>query len=237
MPLLSAKELPRLYFELARIGARAEGRRLPWRRGKLGPEQLVVLAVDASREDPRLLWIVVELLARAYDRFDPLLLRRAAAAAHFPAALGVAFEFALAARPSQELGDVADFVTRRLPMARGESFFMGSHAFGGVLARRETEESLSEYKRWGYFSREAPIAKELASRARGTLGPSERQNVLRRLAEAESGFTLADYVAALGGRASRRQASRDLALAPFLRREGATRGSRYRLARPATGPR
>lgn len=226
---LAPGEVPRLYFELARLGARAEGRNVPWHLGKLSPEETLVLAADASRQDARLLWVLVDLLARAYERFHPLLLRRAALNGRFPAALGVAFEFAKEARPSQELSDMADFVTKRLPRAGGEAFFIGTHALGGTLARREAEESLKEYKRWGYLSREVPLAKELGSSARGHLGAAERQNVLRRVAEARESFSLSDYLDALGGRASVRQASRDLAQAPFLEKRGTTRGARYRL--------
>jgi hypothetical protein len=59
-------------------------------------------------------------------------------------------------------------------------------------------------------------------------------NLLRCLVERQGAVTLGDYLAALRGRASRRQASRDLATAPFLARTGATRGTRYRLTRKPT---
>jgi hypothetical protein len=227
---LEERELPRLYHELAAVGARAEGRPSPWRLGKPSPEELVVLAAQAARQDPRLLWVLVELLARGYDRFNPLALRRALAAARWPAALGVALEFARRVARSSELDDVAAFVMAWVAPAPGERFFLGTRAFGGKLARRDVEESLAEYRRWGYFSREEPIAKELGGRAHGTLGPRERLNLLRRLAERQGSMTLRDYLEALRGRASRRQASRDLARASFLVRTGATRGTRYRLA-------
>jgi hypothetical protein len=233
---LDERELPRLYHELARLGARTEGRPVPWRFGSLGPEELVVVAAQAARQEPRLLWALVELLARRYDRLDPLKLRRALASARWPAALGVALDFARRVARSPELDDVAAFVVARLPRARGERFFLGTRAFGGALARRDVEETLAEYARWGYFSREEPLAKELGGAVRGTLGPRERRNLLRRLAERGGSFGMADYLAALAGRASRRQASRDLAAAGFLERTGSTRGARYAL-RPARATR
>jgi hypothetical protein len=229
---LDEQELPRLYHELARLGARTEGRAVPWRFGTLAPVELVVVAAQVARQEPRLLWALVELLARGYDRLDPLKLRRALAAARWPAALGVALEFARRVARSPELDDVAAFVAARVPRARGERFFLGTRAFGGALARRDVEESLAEYARWGYFSREEPISKELGVTLRGTLGPRERRNLLRRLAERGGTFGMADYLAALAGRASRRQASRDLAAAGFLERSGSTRGARYALRPP-----
>jgi hypothetical protein len=114
-----------------------------------------------------------------------------------------------------------------LAHAAGERFFLGTRSFAGQLARRDVEESLAEYRRWGYFSREEPIAKELGGAAHGTLGPRERMNLLRRLVERKGSVALQDYLSALRGRASRRQASRDLATASFLRRVGATRGAAY----------
>ncbi len=213
-----------------KLGARAEGPRTRWRFGQPSPEEIVVLTAQASRHEPRLLWVLVDLLARGYDRFDPLKLRRALERARWPAALGVAFEFARRVARSRELDDVAAFVTARVAPAPGERFFLGTRAFAGELARRDVEESLAEYRKWGYFSREEPIAKELGAAAHGTLGPRERLNLLRRLAERQGSLTLRDYLAALRGRASRRQASRDLSSAAFLVQTGATRGARYRLA-------
>lgn len=223
-------ELTRLYHELARLGARAEGAPVPWRFGDPGPEEALVLAAQAARHDPRLLWILVELLARDYGRFNPLLLRRAVERSRWPATLGAAFEFARRAARSPELDEVARFVMAHVAPAAGERFFLGTRAFAGELARRDAEESLAEYRRWGYLAREEPIAKELGVAARGTLGPRERMNLLRRFATRQGPFALQDYLDALGGRASRRQASRDLARAPFLRRSGFTRGARYTLA-------
>ncbi len=223
------EELERLYHELGRLGARAEGRSAPWRYGAPEPEELIVLASQASRYDPRVLWIVVEWLARSYDRLDPLVLRRALEHSRWPAALGVAFEFARRARPSAELSDVADFVMKRVGPASGERYFVTSRAFAGGEARRDAEESLAEYRRWGFLAREEPLAKELGLVARGTLGPAERRNLLLRLARRRGELTLSDYLEALEGRASRRQAERDLASATFLRRVGRTRGARWRL--------
>lgn len=223
------RELARLYHELARVGARVEGPRFAWRHGAPAPEELVVLAAQASRYDPRLLWVVVELLARGYERFNPLTLRRAAERSRWPATLAVALEFARQAAPSAELDDYARFVSARILPARGERFFMGTRSFGGAMARRDAEESLAEYKRWGYLAREAPIAKELESPARGTLEPNERRNLLRRLAERRGSVSLSEYLDALRGTVSRRQAQRDLQDAPFLVREGRTRGARYAL--------
>lgn len=223
-------ELARLYHELARLGARVVGARRPWRHGAPAPEELLVLAAQAARHDPRLLWVVVELLARDYARFNPLLLRRAAAAARWPATLAVALEFARGAVRSAELDDYAAFVTGATPPARGERFFLGTRRFAGIQARRDAEESLAEYKRWGYLGREVPYSKELGTAARGTLDPNGRRNLLRRLAERKGSVTLREYLAALDGRASSRQAQRDLARAGFLVREGRTRGARWVLA-------
>ena len=224
---LEERELPRLYHGLAALGARVEGRPVPWRFGKPAPEELVVLASQAARQDPRLLWVLVELLARSYDRLDPLRLRRALSQARWPAALAVAFEFARRAARSSELDEVAAFVLARVGPAGGERFFLGTRAFAGELARRDVEESLAEYARWGWFSREEPLAKELGGGLHGTLARRERMNLLRRLAGRPGGLAMRDYLEALRGRASRRQASRDLATAPFLSRSGTTRGARY----------
>lgn len=228
-------ELARLYHELAAAGGRVEGRPLPWRHGKPSPEEVVVLAAQSARHDARLLWAVVELLARDHARLNPLLLRRAALRARWPATIAVALEFARRAARSRELDDYAALVTAEIAPARGERFFLGTRAFAGAQARRDAEESLAEYKRWGYLGREEPFAKELGIEARGTMERAERLNLLRRLAARRGAVTLAEYRSALRGRVSDRQASRDLREAGFLEKVGRTRGARWRLA--ATAPR
>jgi len=230
------RERARLYHELAAIGARVEGRRYPWRFGRPSPEELVVLAAQAARQDARLLWAAVELVARDYGRFNPLALRRAALRARWPAALAVVLEFAKRGARSRELDDYVRFVTGPIAPVRGERFFLGAHAFAGTQARRDAEESLAEYKRWGYLGREEPFSKELGVAAHGTLGRPERMNLLRRLAERRGSITFAEYFGALRGSVSARQASRDLRAAPFLEVEGRTRGARYRLVRHAPAP-
>jgi hypothetical protein len=99
------------------------------------------------------------------------------------------------------------------------------------------EESLREYSRWGYFSREVPIGKELGATGTGTLGVRGRMNLLRRIAERDGSVTVAAYLQALRGAASRRQASRDLASAAFLEKSGSKRGTVYRLKVGGGGPR
>ena len=118
-------EVSRLYHELGVLGAPAEGEKRPWSFGAPSPEEVVVLAAQAARRDPRLLWLVVELLARRFDELDPLKLRRAAERSRWPATIAVALEFARRANPSVELADVAAFVTRRLPIAAGEPMESG----------------------------------------------------------------------------------------------------------------
>ena len=227
--------LSRLYHELGRLGAPARGERLEWAYGQPTPEELVVLASQAARHDPRLLWSLVQLVALHLDRLDPRALRAALGSSAWPAALGVVFEFARRAQPSPELADTARFVMARTAPARGEQFFFSSGAFGGEMARRNAEESLAEYKRWGFFGREEPIPKELGVTARGTIDLPERMNILRRVARRKGTVTIGDYLEALDGRVSARQAARDLASAPFLVRRGSRRGTRYSL-RPERFP-
>ncbi len=224
--ILDARQLERAFTALER--------REPWAHGSPSPEELVVLAAQAARQDARLLWVTVELLAREYATLNPLALRRAALRARWPAAVAVALEFARRAAGSVGLDDYARFVTRPISPAPGERFFLGGHAFAGRLARRDAEESLAAYKRWGYLGREEPFSKELGTRARGTLGRPERLNLLRRLAERRGTVTFGEYAAAIQGRVTRRQLTRDLQEAPFLRREGRTRGARYRRVEPPT---
>src|SRR5918911_877291 len=119
-----ANELARLYYELSTIGARVEGRRAPWRLGRPSREELLVLAAQAARHYARLLWVTVELLARNYAEFDPLKVRRAAQQARWPAAIGVALEFAKKVANSKEFDDYAAFVTSPLRPAAGERFFL-----------------------------------------------------------------------------------------------------------------
>jgi hypothetical protein len=58
----------------------------------------------------------------------------------------------------------------------------------------------------------------------------ERHAIMHALLERLGTFRLSDYLEATGGRVSRRQASRDLAEAPFLVSEGNTKACRYHVS-------
>jgi hypothetical protein len=138
------RTLTRLYHELGRLGGRSIGKRTDWEYGDPGPEELVVLASQVARHDPRTLWILVQLLATRCATLNPVALRSALRDSRWPAALGVAFEFARRAARDPELDGFARFVMRGVPRAAGEQFFVSSNAFSGSLARRDAEESLAE---------------------------------------------------------------------------------------------
>jgi hypothetical protein len=109
--------------------------------------------------------------------------------------------------------------------AEGEQFFIGLRAFGGEAMRLDAERSLATYLRWGYLGREILVNKaSQRERVRTLLPLDARRRILEGLIRKFTRLTVGDYLEAVGGGLSRRQAELDLRRCPRLLGRGRTRG-------------
>ena len=85
--------LARMYYELAQHGALAMGEKKPWPYRPKNLYELVALAADMSRFDPRLLGILVEFVELKWLEINPVLLRQEIKKMDCPQTFGVILGF------------------------------------------------------------------------------------------------------------------------------------------------
>ena len=228
------QHLERLYHELARLGAPAVGRRSAWPYHPGSTEELLALAGEMLRYDPRLLTILLQWVLEHWQDLDPQALRRSMRRMRWPQALAVVFEFARAADSNRELGLLADYVTARWPrLDPAEQFFFDAARPGSRMAARSLGRSLSPYTKWGFVGTERPIVDVGTKRAVGRYDRATRLRILDRLLDERQVISLADYLEAVDNAVSRQQARNDLAGHPELTVEGRGRGAHWRRRRRA----
>jgi hypothetical protein len=180
----------------------------------VSPHQLVLWS-QWSRFDPRLAEMLVARLSASWASFNPIDVQEALRDAPWPAALGVLLEqvriYGLSQRAERKRYQswLSCAMVSILP-ARGELFFIGQRAFAGKLALADAEFSLRSYRRWGYFGREVLLNKASAREPSTAIAPRVRRRVLLQILRRKSAITVSDYMTALRGAVSRRQAQIDL---------------------------
>ncbi len=206
-------DLARMYFELARLGASASGARAEWPYAPVSDEELVCLAAEMTRHDPRLLGVLVELLMARWRELHPVRLREAMRSMRTPQALCVALEFAQEASRDPELRLYARYVTAGVPRAEPASHYFVHDVLPGTrLAERRAGRSLAPYSRWGFLGVERPTVDPFRKRVVGRYDSATRRDVLRQALarRGDEGISLAEYLEAIDHSISRQQARADL---------------------------
>lgn len=187
------------------------------------PIDRFVRYVPWCRFDPRFAEICVQYLTRKWNSLNPLKLRELLEKQPWPAVFGVLLEFTKKKETSEVFRYWSKLVTFDLKPASDEQFFMGFRQLGGLAMLEDSAYSLSEYRRWGYLSRENLLGKETT----GTLPPQTRHEILKSLFSRTQRVKTNDYWLAIGKCVSKRQAERDLKDSPLLSSHGRTKGKLF----------
>lgn len=223
------KNLPRLYYELARFGARAVGKKQSWNFNYDSLEELLVYAAQLSRHDPRLFSIMVELLAKCWNELNPRLIRQLNSKTESPQNILVMFEFVKACHSGAELTALVQYLGVGVDPVPYQLYFKNLYLPGSRLMERASREALEEFYQWGFLARERPIIYGARRQTLGHWGPVARLNILHRLAEPGKAFQINTYLATLDHTISRQQAVLDLKKAPFLKMVGSGRACSWQL--------
>lgn len=225
-------ELERLYHELAAHGARAVGKKSPWRYRYRSLEELLALAGEMLRYDARLLTILLQFVAKHWASVNPLALRRAMAAMRWPQALCVVLSFLRDSTREPELRRFVDYVCAGWERVEPvEQFFVEGPRPGSRTAAGRMGRSLGPYTRWGFIGMERPILDPTTRRTVGRYDARTRRMILDGLAERQERFTLAEYLEAVDHAISRQQALLDLKDNDAIEVKGHGRGAHWQ-ARP-----
>lgn len=223
-------DLARVYYELAAIGARCVGKKRKWPYPKMDKYNLLALAADMSRYDPRLLGILVEYFIERWKEINPVKLKEVYPSMETPQIFGVISEFSKTAQPVADVEYYSDYLAAGMKPIKTQLFFHGIYSIGGSLAEKTLEESLAEYKRWGFLATERPTINAETKESIGTLDTSSRLNVLKRLLAKKKVISISEYLKRLGHSISRQQALIDLKACKSAVKVGRGRGSRWKYA-------
>lgn len=224
-------ELERLYYELARIGATAVGRKRAWPYNPRSLESLLALSSEMLRYDARLLSILLQYVLAHWSELNPTRLRAELARGRWPQAFLVVLEFAKAEASDPELRYFADYVAAgHSRVEPSERFFLDAERPGSRVALRRMGRNLAAYARWGFIGQERPVADPVTKRAVGRYDAQTRLEIMRELLARRGDLSLSEYLDAVDHAISRQQALADLKRQPDLRVHGHGRGARWRAA-------
>jgi len=227
----SEDHLARMYHELSLIGAACEGERRPWAYRLHGKEELFCLAADMSRHDPRLFSILVRFLLEKWSTLQAQKIRLLYSAMSAPQTIAVMAEFLLRSGVIEdEVRYFLEYLQRGLRPVPVQFYFHHLYVPGGNLMQRAVDESLNEYKRWGFIAREAPVIDDASRRTIGTHDAVTRKNILGKLIKDRKRITLSDYLGAVGNKISRQQALLDIKSTPGIKLVGNGRGAYWKFA-------
>ncbi len=223
-------ELERLYHELAALGAPAVGRPRAWPYAPDSPEELVALAAEMLRYDPRLLSILLELVLERWADLNPVRLREQMKRMRWPQALLVVFEFARDATSDPELRHHADYLAAGFQrLSPPQRFFFDLERPGSRMARRRDGRNLAPYARWGFIGVERPTTSVVTKERVGRYDAETRRRIRRELADSRGQFSMSEYLEALDHAVSRQQAYADLSGDPAFEVVGHGRGARWKV--------
>lgn len=224
----TAAHLSRMYFELAKIGAMSAGERKPWPHKINNREELIALACDMSRFDPRLVDILVEYFINHWRELNPAKLRSCYSKMKTPQTVAVTAEFLAGESNEEEAQFFVRYLCMGLKPVSHQFYFYNLYSPGGTLAARAVEEGISEYRKWGFFARERPVVDLAGKKSAGSFDSVSRRNILKRLIGEKKEIGLKDYLEALEHSVSRQQALSDIKKSGLVKRVGSGRGAKWK---------
>jgi hypothetical protein len=221
-------ELERLYYELAQVGASSVGQKRAWRYRPRSLEELIALASEMLRYDPRLLSILLQFLLQRWREVHPLRMRDLLKQLRWPEAILVVLEFAKSEASDPEFRHWADYLAAGFSRVEPpERFFLDAERPGSRVAQRRVGRNLKPYARWGFIASERPVADPVSKRAVGRYDAATRRRILLELMQRQGELTLAEYLDAVDQAVSRQQALADLRGMPQLRVTGRGRAAKW----------
>ena len=229
---LSPKERASLYYELGKLGAFCGGEPLVRHFENLTANQLLSIACEESRFDPRLLGILIDYFSKHYRQINPFGLAKAIQKIATPQTLGVISEFAKKTHSSSDLKAFFDIVLRDIHPSPIQIYFNTQVRPRVKIITKKILYTPNEFRKWGFFSDIDPYLKEFRpKKAYWTFTSKDRQKILDDLMAQGEKFRMKDYLRALGGSITRQQAFIDLKNRKDLKKIGKNRGRVYQRKR------
>ncbi len=225
---LALGERASLYARLSLLGARVFQRDGDAHFSFLTDEEVLAVAAEESRFDYRLLYILVEFLSTHYIKFHPFRIRSASRNFRSPQVWGVIADYCALLSEKKDRKSFFSIITDQLQPAPFQLYFNPLRRPRPKESKKVLSMTADPFFRWGYFSNEPPISKELRKPRRGYAPSLQRRHyVIARLLHEKKYVSLPEYRKAVGNSVSRQTAHRDLISFPGIKRKGDRRGRRY----------
>jgi hypothetical protein len=229
-------DLSRMYYELASLGAPASGEKKPWPYRIASLEELLALASDMVRYDPRLLSILIIFLKNSWNKLNPLKLRhelKRCRESKRPQVMGVIGEFVKSENRDIEVKYFFDYLTKGVEPVAWQLFFLGTYPPGSSYFEKIGRKRLKEYRKWGFLSMERPVVDLRTKRQAGSLSREARLRILemiiRKKGWKKGRITLKEYLQAVDHSISRQQALSDIKSVKTLEPLGHGRNAQWKL--------
>lgn len=225
MPLKS-EELSSIYYELGKCGAFARGQNFGCYKG-FSLEEVLQVALEASRWDINLLYILVDFLAFHLRKIRLFYFRELIGKSKTPQTLAIALEFAKKLNKSPEFNEFYHFMIKKIKPVKTFRLYNLGRLFIIENLREDALCSLREYKKWGFLCKELPILKHHKIKKKNTLSKNQRIDILAKLFNNKREIKLSDYMEGVGNSVTRQQAHRDILNFKNVKWDGEKRGRRY----------
>jgi len=226
---LSLNELSSLYFQLQKFGAYARGDDTGC-FNELSREEILAIAIESSRWDIRLLYIVIDFIANHFQEIRLFKLKSFVQKNPTPEVIGVIKEFSALRSHDDDLKLFFMVLIRDIkPQAQFKLFYVGG-ILNSETIEHESTHSLKEYKKWGFLCTEFPFLKESTSKKKLIhYSKEERIRILEELLHTKKQISLLDYLKAIQFSVTRQHARLDLLSHPSIVTKGQTKGTTYQL--------
>lgn len=216
-----------MYFELSQKGGISVGEAKEWPYSPQSMEELIGLASDMSRFDPRLFQVVVDWTFHHWTELNPYRLRQGLQTMTCPQTLCVIFNFVSSIKTDPEVSAFYQYLSGGIKPVAHQLYFTNVYPKpAGSLMTRAVMEPLQEFLDWGFLARERPMIHDQGQKIPvGYYSLNARQNIIRRLADSKPSFSLGDYLEGIDQTISRQQALNDLKNCCLIKPKGKGRGS------------
>ena len=221
------QDLTRLYWELSRLGAPSVGKKNEWLYKPRSREELIVLACDMLRYDPRLLTILIIYFKNHWKDLNPIKLRAFLPKMKHPQVFGVIKEFLSEDVSDRELGFFFEYIVKGLKPVEPQLFFVGVFQIGSKKHPLTAQKSLRQYSKWGFLSMERPIVDLRTKKTVGAYSFQTRQKIILDLIMTGQEISLKEYLKAVNHTISRQQALYDLKHCGNIKLKGHGRGAKW----------
>lgn len=221
--------LSRMYHELSKVGANSTGAEEDWPYKTNNLEELITLASDMSRFDPRLFGIMVEYFSTHWHNLNPLNIRKLYSQMKTPQTVPLICEFAKELTKDSEAMFFFAYLQQGIDPVTPQFYFHNLYSPAGRLAIRAVEEGIKEYKKWGFLASERPVIHSMDRQSVGSLDPISRINILQRLLNEKKEISISEYLEAVNYSISRQQALVDIRYSGLAVSVGGGRGAMWRM--------